>query len=89
MMVTVSNDRLMIFGGFNAGFLSDGVLVDTEKKKVLLKINAGDFSFNCDFNRCCMTEYGAIIALIHSESSQKMIEVRTADQNIAVLEDDL
>ena len=54
--------------------MSNGVLVDTEKRKVIRASDAGEFTFGCAMNRCCLTEYGSVVAIVkHYGSKNKLI----------------
>ena len=54
----------MVFGGCGAGLLSDGVVIDAEKKTVERRLSAGEFEFGCPLNSYCHADYGAIVAIV-------------------------
>ena len=82
----------MIYGGFYDNALqSSGVLVNIGKKRVVEKFDA-DFGFDCDFGRHCITEHGAIVAVVQDQAqgkkgSYKLVEISTTDFKVTVLHD--
>ena len=77
----------MIYGGFGSGWLSDGALVDTNQKKVVQRLSAGDFKFDCFSNYFITTEYGAVVAIANANNSFKLIEISTTDFSVRVMQD--
>lgn len=54
--------------------MSDGVLVDTDKRKVIRASGTREFRFGCAMNRYCLTEYGSVVAIVkHYGSKAKLI----------------
>ena len=81
---------MLIYGGYSCPgvqLYSDGVLVDTESKQVVRRLDAEDFTFCCARNRPCITEYGAVLAIVMSDRGNKMVEISTIDYSITVLKD--
>ena len=84
-MAALSPDTVMIYGGFQK---SDGILVDTEKRKVVRSFDTGDIQPNSRDNRYCITEYNALVAsVILFQGGFKLIEVSLNDFSVKVLED--
>ena len=50
-MSVVETNLIMIYGGFNDQYLSDGVIFDTDKKKVTQTFSAQNLKFDCSWNR--------------------------------------
>ena len=77
-MATVNSGLVMIYGGATGQHdKADGVLVDPEKRKVVRSFETGSLRFTCYRNRYCTTEYGALVAVVESQDSSKLIEVST------------
>ena len=79
----------MVYGG-DANHLkfSDGVLVDTNQKKVVQRLGAGDLTFRCIRNRCITTEHRAVVAIADvTVIGSKLIEISTTDFSVRVLQD--
>ena len=74
----------MIYGG---SCLSDGVLVSTDTKEVVRELNSNELKFDCKTNHCCITEYGAVVAIVEYKSGYEMIEISTTDFSIEVLKE--
>ena len=89
LMTAVSTNLIMIFGGSNIGQLSDGVLVDTDRKRVVRSLNTQDLGFTCPNNHCCLTEHDTVVAVVEAgDRSCKLIEIATKnDYKFAVLQD--
>ena len=69
-MAELSPSMIMIYGGRQEGQdLSDGVLVDFERRKVIRSFNSAPFTFYCYFNRYCKTMYDAIVAIVTDSSN--------------------
>ena len=82
-MAAVSSSLILILGGYKSGHLADGVLVDRERKRVFRFLSAGELQFYCPNNRNCLTDYGAIIAIIEDRKNQiKLVEVSKTDYKV-------
>ena len=87
-MTITEENIVMIYGGYCiSDHLSDGVLIDSDTKQVVRNLNSGDFKFACSRNRHCVTENGAVIAVVLNFNRYKLIEVSLADFSITVMKD--
>ena len=84
IMAALSPNTVMIYGGYEK---SDGILVDTEKRKVVRSFDTGDIQLYSDGNSYCITEYDALVASVMSNNSFELIEVSLIDFSARVLED--
>ena len=82
----IKENIMLIYGGYDDSRLrSDGFLFDTESKQVVRRIDALNFRFDCARNRHCITQYGAVVAIVYDCGSDKMVEISTTDFSITVL----
>ena len=63
-MAALSPDTVMIYGGNEE---SVGILVDTEKRKVIRSFDTGDIKPHSNGNRYCITEYDTLVASVMSQ----------------------
>ena len=63
-MALINKNTIMSYGGIKGGNLNDGVLFDTDTKQVTQTVNSGGIKFDCQANRHCITEYGAVVAFV-------------------------
>ena len=84
-MAALSPDTVMIYGGYEE---SDGIVVDTEKRKVVRSFDTGDIKPYSDTNSYCITEYNALVAsVLRSQGGFELIKVSLNDFSVKVLED--
>lgn len=90
LMATVDANTFMICGGAgqNNKKLSDGILFDATNREVIRLFDTQELSFFCGLNRCCTTEYAAILAIVMcNKNSFKLIEISTIDYSVQVIMD--
>ena len=88
LMATVDSKNILIFGGYNNHYLSDGLLLDSESGNVLRRFDEGEINFDGRDNRVISTEYGTVFAIIYDcEHKIKLVEIK--NYQLRVLEDDL
>ena len=90
LMATVDANSFMICGGEgpNNKKFSDGILFDATNREVIRSLDTQDLQFSCYLNRCCTTEYAAILAIVMCNQNKfKMIEISTIDYSVQVILD--
>ena len=63
MMAKISDTHVLVIGGFKGGWLSDGIIFNSETLKIRSSVNSG-VGFTCKGNPHVVTQKGTIIAVI-------------------------
>ena len=90
VMAAISPQLIMVFGGYFNDYLSDGIVIDAETLSVERRLSAGEIKFECDFNRCCASDSGSVVAIVRIPNrGTKFIEISTVDFEVTVMQENI